>query len=161
MNKKKVTEELGNKFAKLIEQGYMLKDACTATGIHESTFYRWMKEAPNSDDEDLRTFAWKVKQARAKDKVRAENALQKLAFGDNENEPNFYALKYYLSHRYTESWGDLDNQKIQKRMQETLKILKENVDNATFLSICTQLGVFLSEDENDILYDATKPADEE
>jgi len=161
MKPTKLTRELKDKFCKLIEQGYMLKDACTACGINEHTFYRWMRNAPNSDNELLKEFAWGIKQARTKDKVRAENALQKLAFGDGENEPNFYALKYYLSHRYTESWGDLDNQKIQQNTQRLLEVVKDNTDKETFQAICAQLGANLNEaDDEDILSEATKSTEE-
>ena len=155
--RRKFTPELGQKIANLIAKGYMIGDACTACGIHRQTYYNWLKLAKKSDDKELKDFAWAIAQARVEDKARAENVLRDLAYGTEEESPNFHALRYLLTHKYPKDWGDLDNQKIKENTQRVLEIIKENVDPEKFNSICAQLGESYERESEDILSDATLP----
>jgi hypothetical protein len=121
----------------LIASGYFIEDACTAVGISRKRFHDWMKLAKEGKEE-YKEFAWKINQAKIKDKKLVETALRDLALSEDKN--NFQAMRYYLSHKYPREWGDKDNQKMRETILSILEVVEKNTDKETYMSICAQLG---------------------
>lgn len=105
MAKSKLTEELIKEAARLIEAGNYQKHVAQALGVDESTWYRWLREGEQSEDEnDLKyKFYQSIKKAEAKAVARNVALIQRAA-----QEGNWQAAAWWLERKFPSEWGKKD-----------------------------------------------------
>jgi len=105
MAKLKLTEQLIEDAAKLIEAGNYQKHVAQALGVDESTWYRWLREGEQSEDEnDLKyKFYQSIKKAEAKAVARNVALIQRAA-----QEGNWQAAAWWLERKFPSEWGKKD-----------------------------------------------------
>ena len=105
MAKSKLTEELIKEAARLIEAGNYQKHVAQALGVDESTWYRWLREGEQSEDEnDLKyKFYQSIKKAEAKAVARNVALIQRAA-----QEGNWQAAAWWLERKFPAEWGKRD-----------------------------------------------------
>lgn len=96
--KTKLTPELQNKIIELLRKGNYRNVVCNAVGIHEDTFYEWIKKGeqgikPYSEFTEL------VKKVESEFEIELLNNILEMT----KNDPK-YALEI-LSRKYPERWG--------------------------------------------------------
>ena len=105
MAKLKLTEQLIEDAAKLIEAGNYQKHVAQALGVDESTWYRWLREGEQSEDEnDLKyKFYQSIKKAEARAIARNVALIQRAA-----QEGNWQAAAWWLERKFPSEWGKKD-----------------------------------------------------
>ena len=85
---------------KLMQSGAPAVVAAQAVGIHETTYYRWLKRGEDPDETDPRyaKFGEDITRARAEFETRALDVLARAAPKDSRNAQ--WALERVLPHRY-------------------------------------------------------------
>ena len=123
MAKLKLTEQLIEDAAKLIEAGNYQKHVAQALGVDESTWYRWLREGEQSEDEnDLKyKFYQSIKKAEAKAVARNVALIQRAA-----QDGNWQAAAWWLERRFPEEWGKKD--KLNLKTDDGIKIQIVKVD---------------------------------
>src|SRR3990167_9088242 len=74
----KLNKTVQNNIVKLLKSGVSIADACSHTGIAESTFYEWQQRG-NNGDADYTEFSEKVSRARNNAKVVAIDTIHSAA----------------------------------------------------------------------------------
>jgi hypothetical protein len=101
----KLTPELQKAICDAIQGGCYVETACLASGIDESTYYRWLEKG-GQGQQPYRDFRDAVKKAEAHCEKLAVGTVLRVAF-DPEN-PNWQAAMTYLERRHPERWGRRD-----------------------------------------------------
>ena len=105
MAKLKLNKQLIEDAVKLIEAGNYQKHVAQALGVDESTWYRWLREGEQSEDEnDLKyKFYQSIKKAEAKAVARNVALIQRAA-----QEGNWQAAAWWLERKFPAEWGKRD-----------------------------------------------------
>ena len=121
--KTKLTPELIEQAVKLIEAGNYQIHVAQALGISKETWFRWLREGEQSEDENglKKQFYDSVKKAEAKAVARNVALIQRAA-----QEGNWQAAAWWLERRYPEEWGKKD--KLNLKTDDGIKIQIVKVD---------------------------------
>lgn len=98
----KLTDELIEKVSKCIKIGCYVETAAAICGISKDTFYRWLRNAKNTDASDL-----EIKLSDAVLVAMAESELKDLqTIQDATQGPNGWkAAAWRLERRFPQRWG--------------------------------------------------------
>jgi len=105
-----------DKLIEEIESGTTIKGACGIVGVHPSTFYYHY-----GDDEKFTT---RVDIAKRKADAMVEKSLYQTA-----REGNVPAIKYWLTNRNPEDWGESAGADFQRALEQYSEALLENARN--------------------------------
>lgn len=118
--KSKLNEEFIKQAVKLIEAGNYQKHVAQALGIHEDTWYRWLREGERAKSGIKRRFYESIKKAEARAVLRNVAKILQAS-----QEGNWQAAAWWLERRYPDEWGRKD--KLDMNTQGEIKILVEKV----------------------------------
>lgn len=100
MRSKLLNEELINTICEIIEKGNFAKTAIQATGISESSYYRWLKQGQEDSENDVesieRKFWESVKQAEARSEIELIERVKEEPTGN----------RWLLARRFRDRFGD-------------------------------------------------------
>lgn len=106
--KSKLTKELIEKAAKIVERGNYYNVAIDVLGISERTWYEWMRRGEVDTNKGVNSlmaqFFQSIKKAEATAIDRNLSIIQKAGM-----EGNWQASAWYLERKYPEQWGKRDN----------------------------------------------------
>lgn len=117
--KSKLTRELIEQAAKLIEEGNYQSHVAQALGIHEDTWYRWMREGAQTKNGLKRRFYEAVKKAEARAIARNVALIQKAA-----QEGNWQAAAWWLERKFPDEWGKKDKLGLEGNGAIEIKVVK-------------------------------------
>ena len=80
--KPKLTKEIADELARLLKAGHMIDIACSAVGIGERTFHRWMAQGQKETSGPFWQFRQRMEKARAQCEVTLLDTLQQHAKTD-------------------------------------------------------------------------------
>jgi hypothetical protein len=134
--KSKLTDKVQQKIVAAIEDGNYAKVAAEASGIAETTFYRWMSEGESAKTGKKREFWESV--------TRAENVAESkiVAQWKKLGEQDWRALMELLQRRYPERWANTQRIEVavEKEMSGVLGSLEEGLDPQTFREVMAVLA---------------------
>jgi transposase len=96
-----LTPELEHQLVSMLRAGNVIHVACSAVGIDQRSYQRWMKrgESDSPDDELYREFRRQVEQAHAEAEARAVTQVARAAAED------WRAAAWWLERQYPDRWG--------------------------------------------------------
>jgi len=98
--KSKLTRELIEQAAKLIEAGNYQRHVAQALGIDHSTWYKWLSEGERTKNGLKHEFFDAVKKAEARAIARNVALIQRAA-----QDGNWQAAAWWLERKFPEQWG--------------------------------------------------------
>jgi len=101
--KSKLTKELIEKAAVLIEMGNYQKHVAQALGVSEETWYRWLREGERAKNGLKRQFYESIKKAEGRAIARHVSLIHQAA-----QNGNWQAAAWLLERRYPQEWGRKD-----------------------------------------------------
>lgn len=100
----KLTNEVTNQLVALLQQGHTVEIACTAVGIDDKTFHRWMNKGQKQREGPYRDFFEAIKPARAHAEVQLMDTLQKTAL-DPTHKSGWKAAAWLLERLFPDRYG--------------------------------------------------------
>lgn len=134
--KSKLTDEVQQKVVRAIENGNYAKVAAEASGIAETTFYRWMSEGKSAKSGKKREFWESI--------TRAENVAESkiVTQWKKLGEQDWRALMELLQRRYPDRWANTQRIEVavEKEMAGVLGSLEEGLEPQIFREVMAVLA---------------------
>lgn len=113
--KPKISEELVDEILTYKENGLSDKDICDMVGIHQATFYEWLKEAETgvsakNPDRKPTCYELKIELAEGLKKARAAFKAYHIQNITNAAKKNWTASAWILERMYPKEFGNVDRQ---------------------------------------------------
>lgn len=124
--KPKLTPGWIKKFVKYIRQGTPAKIACMACGVDESTYYRWLREARDGQNDLAVRLAAEVEKA----EPEFEAAVLRRIYAAADHPRSWQAGAWLLERKFPDRYGKtvMVKHQVERELSKALDLLKERLN---------------------------------